>query len=376
MGRKTRLLQEEAAKKYEVFQQTLNEYQAPKKVNKRKAAIHLPDIAYEYTGIRKPSEFKSSSYSATNRSRNYFKHLYCKYNVPEWLIAWLFAKDDVVINKDNTSCKFLMNIIYHMGAGKSVRELLKPYLSKTEMATFFRLRRPKDTNVNIYGHFIYCKAKSKKIEESVCNVFQEISGQNFSNGISKDIYSTFERFIEFCSKQNINSRAARDIYDYLVANNLLKTFSFKGRTLASCMNLVNAWHEEMNKRRRDLAKAKAKTQSDMYKIEYKRSSIQPYYHHDKDERHVVKVMQLRKYEDLVNEGRKMHNCVSSYHHYCEADTCQIFSLAVDDCKEATIEVRGNKVVQARSYCNGLVKGYPLVALKKWMNARHLINHFS
>lgn len=384
MGRKIR---QKLAKETALFEAQMAELQKkalPKKQPKRAAPINLPAACTRYPHQRPIAAFKCSSCSPARRSVQLLKHLYCPCPVPSWLLDWMVCEgaNETAAPAHERSVALLMSIIYEMGGGRSPRHILKPYLSKAEMALFFKLRGPAALGATVFAYFVYCRARARGLPEPVCLKLVQLTSEVHLD--KADIYEFIQRFIEFCATREINALSAQDIWDYLTCNQLIGNFSFKGRTLASMLNLVNAWHDELN--REAIALAANRLRNDWRVIQAKIDDLKMVYKEahgipgewtvlDKQTGQSIEVLQLKKYTELINEGRAMHNCVASYHRVCAQNSCQIYSLRIAGERKATVEVSCNIVVQARGSCNRALTGYPLQCLRKWMGKFNLKEGF-
>lgn len=375
MGKKIRGKERQKEELIEAQMAALRNRPDSKKRNKKESAISLPAICGKYFFQGPIETFKCSSYSPFRRLTQLLKHLYCLYPVPGWLIDWLAFESEFEIENaaHERSVALLMSIIFEIGCGRSPRHILKPYLSKAENAAFFKSGAPKDKRITIFAHFIYCKALAKGLAQSVgLKLAQVASDQRLDK---PEIFTFMENFIEFCASREVNALSVQDIWDYLRCNNLVGAFSFKGRTLASALNLVNAWHENLIREARALGQQRidnnwAARQALIANMNIKYSAIRgippAWKLHDKLREVEVEMRQIGNYTDLVNEGRAMRHCVASYHSLCERDICAIFSLRINGERTGTIEVRGKNVVQARGPCNRELDKYSLKCLRNWM----------
>lgn len=384
MGRKIRLKQEKAEALYDAQMAALQKKTLPKKQNKRAAPINLPAICSKYPYQRPIADFKTSSCSPARRSSQLLKHLYCQYHVPSWLIDWIVRECAYETDSPahERSVALLMAIIYEMGSGRSPRNLLKSYLSKAEMSLFFKLGTPYNLEITAFAHFVYCKARARQLPENVCAMLVKVASE-----IRLDRFETLnflQSFVEFCATREVNAISVQDIWDYLSCNRLVGKFSFKGRTLASILNLVNTWHDELNRERRILGNGintngwrAIQSQVDNLRMVYSAAPGVPEYWNCTDGKtgKSVEVRQLKKYIELINEGRAMHNCVAGYHQRCAQNSSFIFSLIIEGERKATIEVCGKTVVQARGKCNHTLADYPLYCLRKWMGRFNLKEGF-
>ena len=83
-----------------------------------------------------------------------------------------------------------------------------------------------------------------------------------------------------------------------------------------------------------------------------------------------KVIQLNSFFQLREEGNYMHHCVASYANQCNFGNCSIFSVREYVGEEyidtgATIEVRGNNIVQVRGKYNRKPDDMVIKVIKEW-----------
>lgn len=166
----------------------------------------------------------------------------------------------------------------------------------------------------------------------------------------------------------------RPLVDFLSAN--LDEVDLRGRTFASVLRLVAAWHRRLG---RETARVFAWPRSrwNGTVIPVRRTVDEP----RTGEWTIVELLDSR---DLVQEGRLMRHCVSSYARSCLAGQSSIWSLRYRWCDETvprsvlTIEVRPRTamVVQVRGRANALPRGEPLELVRRWARREGLHFHRS
>ena len=153
------------------------------------------------------------------------------------------------------------------------------------------------------------------------------------------------------------------LIDYLHAN--LHAVTLRGRTFASMMRLVHAWHGWLAHERAPLIRWRRSRWNEMV------LPIEP----DEDERRRAEwtITELVDSRELANEGRRMRHCVSTYAHRCAAGLSSIWSLRRRWCDDGTthsvltIEVRPDTrtIVQVRTCANGLPTRWQLDLVHQW-----------
>jgi hypothetical protein len=139
-------------------------------------------------------------------------------------------------------------------------------------------------------------------------------------------------------------------------------FSLRGRTAASVLRLMDAWHRGLEAGAGDFRWAASALRPLALEI----PSVDP-------ERPTTtwEIVELRSSGELRAEGRTLHHCVASYASRCRLGMSQIFSIrrqgATSSRSMATVEVDPARraVVQARGQRNHRVSGKALRLLNAW-----------
>jgi PcfJ-like protein len=136
----------------------------------------------------------------------------------------------------------------------------------------------------------------------------------------------------------------------------------KGRTPASLLRQVEAWH-------RGLAKIRQP------KAEWPASGIEGFEFIEGTEwggnLKIWSITELLSTKALVAEGRKMKHCVATYAHSCAVGACSIWTLEVETFEGAskilTIEVLNTTraICQARGKCNMLPGDKHRGIMRRW-----------
>jgi hypothetical protein len=145
-------------------------------------------------------------------------------------------------------------------------------------------------------------------------------------------------------------------------------FSMKGRTTASLMRLVAAWHRELGR-------------THAARVSWRRSEVQEFESIERvlvraadDVRTEMRVWSIRELcsaEALRADGSAMHHCVAMYAYKCLSRRSSIWSMQVETQRGRrrvlTIEVdrARRRVVQARRKCNALPSEAERAILLGW-----------
>lgn len=160
----------------------------------------------------------------------------------------------------------------------------------------------------------------------------------------------------------------RELNRFVITKPPHPNFSMNGRTPQSLLNLSNQWHYQRDRQSRKISKIGENFQwkgINVNDCEYKRGKGNKYV-----------LIQLKSYNELKHEGNEMRHCVASYAHSCKNNQCAIFSLKhyIHESffgTSATIEVRGNNVVQIRGKYNRKPDDTSISIIYEWAYQNNL-----
>lgn len=142
-------------------------------------------------------------------------------------------------------------------------------------------------------------------------------------------------------------------------------FSLKGRSMASVLAHTAKWHRQLAKdahRRPDPEPEPSTTWEPLPVANFAAGG-----------KYQVRITQLLSYWDLLDEGRALRHCVSSYFDTCRRGRSGIFSLTFDGSRVLTLEVQANRtVVQARGLLNRRLNGEELNWVMRWATDNRLL----
>jgi hypothetical protein len=177
-----------------------------------------------------------------------------------------------------------------------------------------------------------------------------------------------------------------DLSDYLAARDRRdRTFSLKGRSLASLGRLMREWHRDLEAitrieaaRNRGRGPTPGPEASDG---SWPGAAITDWSWSPSSKAHAKRdeyvVTQLRSAANLVAETRAMRHCVASYATKCIAGHASIWSLrrrvAGDTQRLLTIEVdRQGRAIQVRGFANRAPHAEECKVLERWAKARGIV----
>jgi hypothetical protein len=295
--------------------------------------------------IRDIKSWKRKTYNPERQFSSLVRHLFCKYEVPEFMNeAW---EGSVVLNKNEKynllGGKKFTPVISHriqwfldIGNGNNIRNSKDLPISFTKKMAHLFLKAP--SNFTINEAIRYAEIKSKGGDNRTVEIINEtFLSRDFNNN---DFWSTIIDF--FIQNPMIDSARIAPILDYIkfqkfdyrrefVDGRWIElppenpNFSIKGRNPNNILEQTEEWHERMNAIRRVNqlnSYSRRATPSNWKGLAY----LNFKHVEGTNNKTTYEIVQLLKYEELLNEGRAMNHCVASYAHSCYAGRCAIFSL--------------------------------------------------
>ncbi|MBT3276279.1 MAG: hypothetical protein HN368_24235, partial [Spirochaetales bacterium] len=307
--------------------------------------------------IRAPESWKPDHKGLLIRFSELVRHIFALYPVPVFMDSAWFASP-------RPAADIQRRWFIHVGHGGNIRTAELPMRYTKKMAHFF-MQAPDSFSVIEalrYGqvlalggntdlmHFINATQLGEKLEnegfwESVIHFFVNNPMLDFThiNPIVEFIYNRKFHAQEITQEDGTVLEAAPPD----------PGFDMKGRKAGPLLELVAAWHEELN---REQKKASGS---------WEESGITPFDYIEENQntgsvtRWTINELLTRK--ELIDEGKTMKHCVGSYTYSCAKGTKSVWSLRMEDLDQngerhvLTIAVKNDirKVVQARGKCNAM-----------------------
>jgi hypothetical protein len=316
--------------------------------------------------MRPVAEWKPQTHNTRRQFASLARHLFAEWPVPAFMDSvWFLGNGRGAVQQQEW---FL-----HVGSGQNIRTADLPLPYTKRMAHHF-MQAPPDLTVAAalrWGQIHGLGGSERLVRAVVGTRF----GTDFEHN---DFWVTVLQFlianpmldvahvgpiIDFIHQQRFVSQ------DVFVAPGVVErkgpaqpNFTMKGRTPASLLRQVEAWH-------RTLAK------TEQPKAEWARSGIAGFEFVEGAERggnlKIWTLTELLSTKALVAEGRKMKHCVATYAHSCARGTCSIWTLEVETfegrAKRLTVEVQNaaRLICQARGKCNALPAEKHRAILRRW-----------
>lgn len=316
--------------------------------------------------IRPLADWKPQTHNMHRQFSSLARHLFAEWPVPAFMDSvWFLGNGRPAVEQQGW---FL-----HLGRGQNIRTADLPLSYTKRMAHHFMLA-PADYTVEAalrWGQILGLGGTERLVRAILGTWLGTSFGHN-------DFWITVLQFL--IANPMLDLAQVGPIIDYInhqrfepqdvfVAPGIVErrgpvqpNFTMRGRTPASLLRQVEAWH-------RTLAKVQQP------KAEWPSSGIPAFEYVEGAERSgnlkVWTITELLSSKALVAEGRKMRHCVATYAHSCASGACSIWTLEVEtfegSAKILTIEVQtATKLIcQARGKCNMLPGDKHRSILRRW-----------
>ncbi len=316
--------------------------------------------------IRPVAQWKPQTHNTRRQFASLARHLFARWPVPAFMDSvWFLGNGRAAVERQRW---FL-----HVGSGQNIRTADLPLPYTKRMAHHF-MQAPADLTVETalrWGQVLGLGG-SERLARAVLGTWL---GTSFAHD---DFWVTVLQF--FIANSMLDLAHVGPIIDYVerqrfvsqdvfVAPGVVErrgppqpNFTMKGRTPASLLRQVQAWH-------RTLAR------TEQPRAEWPGSGIEGFEFSEGTERgdnlRVWTVRELLSTRALVAEGRTMKHCVATYAHSCARGICSIWTLEVETfegrARVLTVEVQNaaRLICQARGKCNRIPGERDRGILRRW-----------
>ncbi|XEY25641.1 PcfJ domain-containing protein [Candidatus Uabimicrobium helgolandensis] len=288
-------------------------------------------------------------------------HLFAKYPVPSFMMSiWFEDPSPDVIRKQNW--------FKHIGSGQNLRTVNDLPLRFTKKMSHYFVHAPGDLSIN--QALRWSQVRGMGGDEVLADlVVCSRIGNNFDNE------NFWEKLIVIlCNSECLPYHKISEIIDYVYQAKFTDTivlesnFSLKGQTDNSLLNKVNNWHRFLSLEVYYHTKYRS----------WKQSGINGYNQQDSTLKFCkLSIDELQNNWSLIEEGRKMRNCVANYIPKCLRGTTSIWSMAIlkQNIRKRimTIEIDNDQklICQAKMKCNQAPDRDSLEALQCWADKEGL-----
>jgi PcfJ-like protein len=326
--------------------------------------------------LRDVKEWKPKSYNRYRIFSELVRHLFAPFPIPTFM-------DSAFFHRNPLYAKWFI----HLAQGRSVRKLPQcPVKMTAKMAHQFMRTPPQYTVTEAlrYAQVINMGGN----ERLVRTILGTRLGQYFEYD---EFWETVIRF--FIQNPMLEHSHIQPIVDYIQHvkferrtmwnpdnyNEIIEfdpampQYTMKGRTVASVLAAVDAWHREL------YMATGSKTKKEP--LFWKAAPIRNFRHREganDDTCKMYEIEQLVTSPALLREGRMMHHCVYTYTHACVLGRTSIWSMTVQEGNSAksnllTIELSmpSNTIVQVRGRYNKLPSEMEMKVIQRWAEKESL-----
>ena len=324
--------------------------------------------------IRDISEWKCSSNNTYKQIKSLISHLFCKYEVPEFMFE-VWTQNKSSLNEQH------LEWFMQLSSGESARNLSKFPIQVTKKMAHEFINTP-FPGYSIVDAIRRCQILGMGGNERLANsILMSRLRHQFTNN---DFWTTVIQF--FIDTPMFNYDEVGAIIDYInekkyvptriVINNIatyraeMPGFSMKGRNIENLLRDTHDWHKQLARTRRN-------TRNQKYEIDltskWERLYGETYnlIEGSNEKRKVWHIIELTNAAELHDEGKTMHHCVYSYLQSCKTGQCSIFSLRLFGQSLVTIEVRQGRAVQIRGPYNKKPSTKEIEIIEKWAHSRNI-----
>jgi hypothetical protein len=331
-------------------------------------------------------KWKCRSFNEQRQYIDFLKIFIYPYNVPAPL---LFAsllpehtfndKNQMVKSPHLKIIRMAKEWLVDIVSGESFYKRNKEYFTKAEAHYFLNTNLSFSDGTSVIKMFFDAKCKARHVGHSLRILVVKVFTVKFLMTFNNPVVLDFLDFIARNQGYRFTSGELGDVCDFIITK-LRGKFSFSGRTVTSIVAFANEWHAELH---RPIIIHNGHQQGNTNKnaialAKWNGLPILKFRYEEKES--TWEITQLYTAQDLLNEGRKMKNCVASYSWYCAGGEGAIFNVSeVSTYKEseirssrATLQVSSSRVlVQAKSKCNGVLEKDTKRVVSLWANSNRI-----
>lgn len=283
--------------------------------------------------IRSIDKFFPLSFNKDLLKKILIKHMYVKYNVPDFILSEFINAIDKQAHSN-----LIFKWFFDITTGKSFYKENKQYFTKKEAHLF--------TNAtaidNLNGVIIWVKCKSREITK---DIYTKIKTKTIIGNLQRAQWNDFLDFVARNMNRKIDIDCMHQMIDYVNTHPELK---FKGRTWASVKRLSERWHKFSHWA--------------VYAEPYMEWNNSPNFNWGYTDKYGTKwkITELNNSKELLEESIAMNHCVVTYKSSCSVGSCRIFSLTKSEnltgCRSEnkrclTIELKYKQTYQIRGNHN-------------------------
>jgi hypothetical protein len=347
-------------------------------------------LQYEDQWVNSLETWKPKGKAVTTLLRGLIRHLMCKYPMPAfWYSVWFEGTDrmynhragarDADVAPVNTS---LIRNFVALAQGTGMYKLVKAGefpvpLTKKQCHAFMQQRKVSSVPHAIRWTQVQSFGGSRRLAEAICDTnWGEACG-----GLRNEEFQA--TVIQWFSAQGmLDMTQVGPLIDYIeharrerMENQEAAPWAITGRTVTSLMRDMEEWHRGLAQMRRAARVARYSYRRTPPPEKFDRSGFESWFESRKKkdpktgrqihENH--KVDEILTYAGLIEEGRELNHCVSSYAYSIGRGATSIWSYSKDKAKVLTIELHNptKTVRQIRGSRNRMPTSAEMLYVQKW-----------
>ncbi len=296
--------------------------------------------------------WKPKSYNARRLAVSLLKHLFVKYEMPNFMHEIWFEKNRQLMNWSD--------VYFHMAQGYGIKgiDLPVPYKATKKVAHYFNTA-PDDFKPA--EALAWARVRALGGNSRLGNVVRQ-SPAIIENWKNVEFWDSVLRW--FIENPMLDLAHFAPIVDYIRNRKFIAAdqpnFTMKSRSADTLLKEVELWHTGLK------ASAKNRSWASYNVFENYKKEV------GKDEHKTLwTIQEIKTEKELFQEGRAMRHCVGTYAHSCINGSVSIWSMTSKSFgqvkNELTIEVRNaeKRIVQARGFANAFPYGVAKDHMQQW-----------
>jgi len=340
-------------------------------------------LRHQESWVNEVSTWKPRGKAVKTLLRGLIQHLICKYPMPGyWYSVWFegtepaqnyygVAQDAEGAVVDTSLIRNFVKLAQGSGMYKLVKEGDFPVaLTKKQCHALMQQRKTNTVPHAVRWTQVQSFGGERRLAEVLCD---SNWGEACSGRDSEEFQATVIQW--FCAQGMLDMTQIGPIIDYIEnCRRENEEWSISGRTAVSLMRDMGEWHRNLVIERRG---ARAAAYTARYKPppeKFEPSGFQEWFESRKTkdsrgrqihENH--RVGEILTYKGLLEEGRDLHHCVSSYGHNIARGATSIWSYSKDKEKLLTIELHNptRTLRQIRGTRNRMPTSAEMLYVQKW-----------
>jgi len=329
-----------------------------------------------------PSNWKPGSFNVRKQNFEFLKSFVYPYSLPETLV-WAthtpeYIRDDEGNWDRNAYCgliRLAKKWINDIACGGSFYNRNTKIFTRAEAHYFLCSKMPYEDCSSVIKLYFYAKCRARAMNPKLSMIIADVFHVKFLTCFKNRLVESFLDLLARTSEYRYDRGTIGDICDFVlekIRGRKNGSFSFSGRTIYSVIKLCNEWHEQVRREAEQARKTAAKPNGKPGGIPRWRGLGISRFRHETEEC-VWVITELTSDQDLVNEGRKMKNCVGSYSDKCASGYSAVFSVGrinkmnqlIENAATLEVNVSNRTLIQAKGKCNSALTDKTMSVISRW-----------